>query len=52
MIGFYRLDSDYLERFIERIRAVDLDAVRDAVRRRIDPDRLVIVTVGPAPAKP
>ena len=47
MIGFYALPLDYLERFIERVEGVERDQVIDALARRLDPDRLVTVTVGP-----
>ncbi len=47
MIGFYGLPLDYLERFIERVEAVDRGQVADALARRLDPARLVTVTVGP-----
>jgi zinc protease len=48
MIGFYDLPLDYLERFIERVEAVELKEVADAITRRVDPARLVTVTVGPS----
>ncbi len=46
MIGFYRLPLDYLQTFPQRVRAVTRAAVRDAFRRRVDPQRLVTVVVG------
>jgi zinc protease len=46
VIGFYRLPLDYLDTFTSRIEAVTLDQVRDAFRRRIDPNRLATVVVG------
>jgi len=46
LIGFYRLPLDYLDRFNERIEAVDRQQVRDAFQRRIHPDRMVTVIVG------
>ena len=45
-IGWYRLPLDYLERWTDRVEAVTVVQVRDAFRRRIDPDRLVTVVVG------
>lgn len=45
-IVFYRLPLDYLDRYIGRVEAVTADQVRDAFRRRVDPKRLVEVTVG------
>ena len=47
MIGFYGLPLDYLDRFIERVDAVGLGVAREAFARRVDPARLVTVTVGP-----
>ncbi|HKJ76991.1 MAG TPA: pitrilysin family protein [Gammaproteobacteria bacterium] len=46
MIGFYGLPLDYLDRFIERVRAIDREQVHDAFRRRVHPERMVTVTVG------
>ncbi len=46
MIGFYRLPFDYLDSFNQQVEAVTLDQIKAAFRRRIDPDRLVIVRVG------
>ncbi|HEY5790444.1 MAG TPA: insulinase family protein, partial [Gammaproteobacteria bacterium] len=47
-IGFYGLPLDYLDRFNAQIDAVTLEQVRAALARRLAPDRLVTVTVGPA----
>ena len=47
MIGFYGLPLDYLDRFIERVEAVDREQVAEALERRVDPARMVTVTVGP-----
>jgi len=46
MIGFHDLSTDYLERFRDRVAAVTVDEIHDAFRRRVDPERLVTVTVG------
>ena len=46
MIGFYDLPLDYLETFTARIQAVTLEDIRDAFRRRLNPDAMVTVTVG------
>lgn len=48
MIGFYDLPLDYLDRFNERIEAVTAAAVRDAFQRRVQPGKMVTVTVGSA----
>lgn len=46
MIGFYGLPLDYLDRFTGKVEAVTLEQIKDAFARRVDPDRLAIVTVG------
>ena len=51
VIGFYRLPLDYLDAFTGRIEAVTLEQIRDAFRRRLDPDRLATVVVGAGSAK-
>ncbi|MEL0027457.1 MAG: pitrilysin family protein, partial [Perlucidibaca sp.] len=54
MMGFYDFPSDYLDHYVERLRTVTPEQVRDAFRRHVHPDRLLVVTVGrkraPAPA--
>lgn len=47
VIGFYGLPLDYLDRFIDRIESVSADQIRDAFSRRIDPDRMATILVGP-----
>jgi len=49
MIGFYGLPLDYLDRFTERVEAVTAEQIRDAFARRLHPDRLALVKVGPQP---
>lgn len=46
MLGFHELPLDYLDRFVENIEAVSAEDIRDAFQRRVDPDRLLVVTVG------
>lgn len=46
LIGSEGLPLDWLDRWPERVQAVTLEQVRDAFRRRIDPDRLSTVVVG------
>ncbi len=46
MIGFYDLQIDYLDHFIDNINAVDVAMINDALKRRIQPDRMVTVVVG------
>ena len=52
LIGFYGLPLDFLDRYTDRINAVTAEQVRDAFARRVQPDRLAVVTVGgePGPA--
>jgi len=52
VIGFYGLPLDYLDTFIGKVNAVTVADVRNAFSRRVDPDRLVTVQVGPDPAAP
>jgi zinc protease len=47
VIGFYGLPLDYLETFNARIEAVSAEDIKDAFSRRIDPDKLVTIMVGP-----
>ncbi len=47
LIGFYGLPLDFLDTYVDRIRAVSLADIRAAFKRRMDPAGLVTVTVGP-----
>jgi zinc protease len=47
MMGFYNLPLDYLDRFTSKVEAVTAEQVRDAFSRRVHPDRLASVIVGP-----
>jgi len=49
MIGFYGLPLDYLDRFTGQVEAVTAEQIRDAFARRIHPERLAVINVGPAP---
>jgi zinc protease len=46
MMGFYGLPLDYLERYSERVEAVDEGAIHEAFQRRLDPERMITVIVG------
>jgi len=46
MIGFYDLPIDYLDHFIDNVKAVDLEMINQTLKRRISPDKLVTVIVG------
>ncbi len=47
VIGFYNLPLDYLNTFIANIEAVTVEQIKDAFRRRLQPDKLVTIMVGP-----
>jgi zinc protease len=49
VIGFYDLPLDYLDQFQDRIRSVTAEQIRDAFRRRVDPQKLALVMVGTTP---
>jgi zinc protease len=46
MIGFYQKPLNYLDTFQEKIEAVTVESIKDAFKRRIDPDMLQTITVG------
>lgn len=46
VIGFYQLPLDYLETFNDKVEAVTLVQVRDAFKRRVQPERMLTVLVG------
>lgn len=46
VIGFYQLPLDYLDQYVARIQAVTMEEVRVAMQRHINPDRMLVVTVG------
>jgi zinc protease len=48
VIGFYQLPLDYMEVFTERVNAVTVGQIKDAFQRRLSPDKMATVMVGPA----
>jgi len=46
MLGFYDLPLDYLSTFNSKVNAVTVTSIKDAFARRVDPARLLTVTVG------
>ena len=46
MIGFYNLPLTYLDDFVGKINGVTLEAINDAFKRRLDPEKMIWVTVG------
>ncbi len=47
-IGLHGLPLDYLDTFPARMQAVTADQVRAALRRHLHPERLLVLTLGPA----
>ncbi|MFQ5469086.1 MAG: M16 family metallopeptidase [Gammaproteobacteria bacterium] len=45
-IGFYGLPLDYLDTFNAKVEAVTVEDIKTAFKRRIDPHRLITITVG------
>ena len=46
LIGFYKLPTDYLDTWVARINAVDVNAVKQAFARRVNPSQMATVVVG------
>jgi len=51
MIGFYELPLDYLSTFNDKVESVTVADIKDAFKRRVHPDEMVIVMVGGEPEK-
>jgi zinc protease len=51
VIGFYRLPLTYLDDFTKNVERVTVADIKDAFRRRIKPDQLQTVIVGPGEEK-
>jgi zinc protease len=52
VIGFYDYPLDWLDTYVAKVDAVTVEQVRDAFRRRIDPNRAIVVVVGGDQAAP
>ncbi len=50
-IGYYKLPLDYLNTFNNNIEEVTVDKIKDVFKRRLSPEKFVIVTVGKSPEK-
>lgn len=50
MIGFYGLPLDYLDTFMANVEAVTIEQIKDAFGRRLQPDKMVTIMVGPVEA--
>jgi zinc protease len=46
MMGFYDYPLDYLDTFVDKVNAVTAEDIRDAFRRRVNPETFLVVTVG------
>ncbi len=46
MLGYYRLPLDYLHTFNQNVEGVTVDKIRKAFQQRIQPNKLVTITVG------
>ena len=46
MIGFYQLPLDYLDTFTSKVNALSSEAITEAFKRRVQPDKMVTVIVG------
>jgi len=46
MIGFYGLPLDYLDTFNSKVQAVTIADIRDAFKRRVDPEKMATILVG------
>lgn len=48
MIGFYGLPLNHLQLFLDQVQALTTDDIQQAFARHFDPERRLVVTVGPA----
>ena len=46
-IEYFGLGDDYIDTYADRIRAVSLEDVRQAARKHLAPEDLIVVVVGP-----
>ncbi|MCP3851216.1 MAG: insulinase family protein [Gammaproteobacteria bacterium] len=47
VIGFYDLPLDYLDKYNEHIEAITLEQIKSAYQRRVHPDKMATIIVGP-----
>ena len=47
VIGFYDLPLDYLDKYNDHIEAVTLDQIKSVFKRRVHPDKMATIIVGP-----
>lgn len=48
MIGFYELPLNHLQLFLDQVQALTVDDIRAAFARHFNPERRLVITVGPA----
>src|SRR5690554_1954074 len=48
VIGFYGLPLNHLQLFLDQVQALTTEDIRQAFARHFDPERRLVVTVGPA----
>ena len=46
VIGYYKLPLDYLQTFNDNVEAVTIESIKDAFKRRLYPEKLIMVKVG------
>jgi len=51
VIGFYKLPLTYLDDYVKSVAQVTIPQIRGAFARRIQPERMVTIVVGAAPAE-
>ena len=51
LIGYYRLPLTYLDDFVKNVERVTAESVKAAFQRRVHPERMVTVVVGPVDEK-
>jgi len=47
VIGFYDLPLDYLDKYNEHIEAITLEQIKSAYQRRVHPEKMTTIIVGP-----
>ncbi len=45
-MSFYHLPDNYLDTYVDRIKAVTKDEIKQAFQQQVNPDKLLLVTVG------
>ncbi len=46
MIGFYDLTLNYMNEFVGKVKSVNIDMIKDALKRRVHPEKMLTVIVG------